>query len=343
MNFIKSMFLLSGLLVFSFSPAFAGDALSFSPDGSKVLYESNESGSWCEAAVYDVNTGSKIQSFVFDPDDDCRASSVFSPDSRYLATNRDRDSLLFDFQTGNARVLSNVGRMSFSPDGKHVAHWEREFITIYATSSAKKETLLVHDESVRDARFTSDSKILVGPSITGVRFVPYNSNSGLRLSDFSIDSHDYEFSADVKYLLTSESIYSALTGGRFGNVPQDVRSPMLTANSKYLLTRSHSDESQLRVYTWPEMKEHARFPEMSPSRYSRYHYVVSNDGATLIAYQDQLDLIAWDLQTGREKWRNQAGAWDAVFSADSVHLVTRRGSELSLWDVQSGKLKAILQ
>jgi Tol biopolymer transport system component len=105
----------------------AGDvatSVSLSPDGKKVVYSSDRSGS-LDLWLQDLAGGEAVR---LTSDASAETDPVFSPDGNMVAfrSNRDGGGIYVMSASGNnKRLIAAGGRdPSYSPDGKWIAYWE---------------------------------------------------------------------------------------------------------------------------------------------------------------------------------------------------------------------------
>jgi WD40 repeat protein/class 3 adenylate cyclase/tRNA A-37 threonylcarbamoyl transferase component Bud32 len=170
------------------------DAISFSPDGSRVTVSGHGRN---DTGVWDTETGRRLCSLVGHQADVTTAK--FSPDGRSVLTaSADGTARIWDAATSRERSLLPCGgalfTARFSPDGMHVVTASLDCTaTIFDASTGQREAVLAgHSAFVLDASFSPD----------GTRILTLSSDHTVKVWD--IQGHDLLTLAPGKRIATAE-------------------------------------------------------------------------------------------------------------------------------------------
>ena len=300
----------------------------FSPDGKTLA-----SGSWDKTIrLWDMET--LKEKMLFTGNDTAVLSVSFSPDGKTLASGSwDKIIRVWDTESGKekAQLKGHEGPvpvLCFSPDGKTLASgsWDKS-IRLWDMESLKEKGVMrrEHASFVSSLHFSPDGKTLVSGG----------SDSTIRLWDAE--------SGKEKSLLAGHT--DTLSGVHFS---PDGKTLASGAGSW-----RNSADNAVRLWDTETGKEKARLIGHADAvRTVRF----SPDGKTLVSGSADKSIRVWDAETGKEK-AVLIGHGDAVttvsFSPDGKILASGSGarpspssqsadSSIRLWDMETGKEKALL-
>ena len=152
---------------------FAGDKMSFSPDGSTLVTVSGN-----DLFLWDTLTGQQIQ--TLNGPSAGIGSVLFSPDGLLIASaDKDGTVYLWDTRTGQQRNIPTEKHghakipFSFSPDGKILASCNRDgIISLWDTRTGQqKQTLPRHEHSVSCVSFSPNGEMLASGTRDGTVYL----------------------------------------------------------------------------------------------------------------------------------------------------------------------------
>jgi Tol biopolymer transport system component len=159
-----------------YSPATSTDPV-WSPDGSRIVYESNDLGNW-NLYSFNVQTG---QETLLTDANKAYTNAYWSPDSQNLVFEAIDNGLsqlyLYSFATGQAARLSdgngNDHNPIYSPDGQHIAFFSYRNSTnavLYVMNSFGNEVMAISDPagSVLNPSWSPDSTLIAYQLMQGI-------------------------------------------------------------------------------------------------------------------------------------------------------------------------------
>lgn len=237
----------------------------FSPD-RQLLTTTDSCGDYSAVRLWTVPDG--VQTFEFVHQRGIPRKAVFSPDSRYIATEAEFpeqkiETHIWETQTGREIRLPDqdeVGDVEFSPDGKYVAAASKgHIIELFDAASFKSVGKIDQKESMNTMTFSPDGKYLAtsnepddlrkenGSSTLLVYEVP----TGRQIGRFNNEDHSHfaVFSRDSKHIASCSyspvlrdrkdmtRVWDLNTGSEISRVTGDNFSrAIFSPDNKYIIT-----------------------------------------------------------------------------------------------------------
>ena len=297
--------------------AHAGNALAFSPDGSRLASAQRDN----TVAIWDVNTGT--QEFIKQAHIGVFALLTFSSDGKWLAVGSDRFVSVWDL-TKSQEIYSSVGTTVKPATG---------FIIAVAFSPDRRRLMVVttmNDLAVWDTRTWKQLKVL--PPAPPFRFGIGHS----RVAFFNPDTRSWVSSDDQRII--SRDVQS-------GNILWSVPS-----GADYVTSLTHSSNGE----SFASIKSNTNAPGVIEVRNANGGRVistisgkgnplislaVSKDGKWLATGDNDGHLKLWNLVTGNHMQLLSRGFEPTVaFSPDSRYLASGDRSTISIWETTTGAM-----
>ncbi|MEZ4525691.1 MAG: hypothetical protein R2941_07210 [Desulfobacterales bacterium] len=313
-------------------------SVSFSPDGKTLA-----SGSWDKIIrVWDAETGKERAQLK--GHEGPVPVLCFSSDGKTLASGSwDKSIRLWDMETLKEKGVmrkehaSFVSSLHFSPDGKTlVSGGSDSTIRLWDAETGKEKAVLNgYRDAVVTAVFSPDGRILASGAGRSFSASSFSADNAIRLWDAEIIKE--------RNVLTGHA--DALSSVHFS---PDGKTLASGAGSW-----RNSADNAIRLWDTETGKEKERLTGHADAvRTVRF----SPDGKTLVSGSSDKSIRVWDAETGKEK-AVLNGHGEAVtsisFSPDGKILASGSGarpspssasadSSIRLWDMESGKEKALL-
>ena len=290
-------------------------------------------------------------------------SAAFSPDGKQLATiGDDGTTILWDSNTGKELLhlpgstkpsdLGTEQRITYSPDGKHLAACDSNQVKVYDPASGELiMTLSRHEKDVISVAFSLDGKYLATGSVDSSVHIWDASNGDLlrTLKGHSAEVGGLAFSPDGKLLLSSSEdgtliIWDAETGEMLRSLPEFTIFKVSFSPDRKRVAAVTLNGLQVWKYT-PDSAEPITFegsqailtiPESVGS------VIFSPDGRIIAAPQANGGVVKlWDASTGQELF-TLVGHTDWVqglaFTPDGKRLAsTGLDGTVRIWSLASGQ------
>ncbi len=298
--------------------------LEFSPDNSIIA----TAGADNNVILWDLKSGKQIT--ILSGQDGEIISLAFHPIQKLLATGSENGKLaVYQFPNGNEvysdQFSSEVGAVSFSPDGNDLAVGTNELV-LYQVRAYDKRALNSSSGSgtISSIAFSSDgTRIASGGKNRSVKVLDLN--SGRELNQFRYKAHDLTFSDD------GEALYGGAPNGNYFRVKLNGgKSIQIKANrfwkNYYSVTASENylaagnKDGLISVFDLQNrrIKYNLRAHEGSVNTVS-----LSNDGQLLASAGSDKRIVIWDLPHGkitREIYGTGNRINDVKFSEDGTNI-----------------------
>ena len=272
--------------------------------------------------------------------------AAFSPDGKRLATYGD-DGKIIIWDFAKRQQLSTIAApdssyysLAFSPDGRWLAHSDRQDIVIRDAENPQKiiTRLREHPGVVGALRFSPDSKLLASSAFSDERAVIWAVEGWRKLRDFSGPGGflGLLFCADSRRLVANDRIFDIGSG----------KSKMIGRDS----ARAISPDNRLTIHIG--MLGHIILFDLErqqPIKTERTHQffvraaAFSNDGRLAVTGAE--DIALWDVAAHRviARMEHSDNVWDLLFSPDDRWLISTHGDgSILVWDMEQRKRAADL-
>jgi WD40 repeat protein len=280
----------------------------FSRDGRLVLTNAKDGTAriWATRPIRAVVLSVEGYSF---------ASAAFSPDSRRVATgSSDGTARIWDVETGEQIKLLDehaeaVSGVTFSADGQFLLTWSADKTArIWSSETGEQIAVLVHDGTVRSARFSPDGRRVVTKVGNGARIWDRETKKIVAtLPPYSKVTYSAPvFSPDGKRVLTSGDYQADVWDGENGN-----HIATLAGHTLWVMSATYSPDGQ-------------RIATASADRTARI----------------------WDSETGKQLvlLRESDNVESAVFSADRRRVATSSmDRNARIWNAETGEILETLR
>ena len=301
---------------------FAGDKMSFSPDGSTLVTVSGN-----DLFLWDTLTGQQKQTLTGHSTG--IGSVLFSPDGLLLASaGKDGTIFLWNTRTGQQKNIPTEKHghakipFSFSPDGKILASCNRDgIISLWNTRTGQqKQTLPKRKYRVSCVSFSPNGKILASGSGDGTIYL-WDLRTGQQ-----------------------KSVFTGYTVG-YQRVHQYTRAiTRLSFNPDGTTLVSECEDTTIRL--WNIETEQYKDIRTGDSTAEIYSLSMSPDSTTIASGSNDGIIRIWDTRTGqrRSALTGHASIVSALsFSPDSATLASGAwDNTIRLWDPRTGKQHGIL-
>src|SRR5271165_3851845 len=331
-------------LIASFDHQDAVYAISFSPDGARVL-----TASWDKTAkLWDAASGKLIAAFAHQG---AVNSAAFSPDgTRILTASADKTAKLWDATSG--KIISSfshqgtVNAAAFSPDGARILTASADKTAkLWDAASGNLIAAFAHQGEVNDAVFSPDGRrILTASADKSARL--WDVASGKLIAAFAHQSSVYHasFSPDGAWILTASldntaKLWDGVSGKRITTFddPDELNAAAFSPDGAGILTAGWDKTAKLWEVGSGE-------PVTSFSHQDGlYHAVFSPDGARILTGSADKTAKLWDAVSGKliASFDHQDSVIDAEFGPNGARILTASADKTAkLWDCTAGKLIA---
>lgn len=341
------------------------DAVAFTPDGKSLAMALGGAGLSSEVTLWDLSTGKekatvwKEQGFF--------GTRAISPDVKTLAlVNYDNDALeLWELATGKKKASlkmneKGVRSLVFSPDGKNLAtiSSEKGPITLWDATTGKEKTSLNTDISIDNMAFSPDGKRFASAGFGGLKIWEVATGKDVTALEGAGSARDWAaFSPDGKMLASlgcgsTLRLWDLATGRDIAPLPGHIDSVVSLAFSPDGKTLASGSIDQT-VLLWDVAKGQAK----GTLHGGHKQLAFSRDGkflATGEGYPPGARL--WHADTGKLKavFKQEKELIFSLAMSDDGKTLAVGGSAradagtgelkaaISLWDIETGKLKTRL-
>jgi RNA polymerase sigma factor (sigma-70 family) len=322
------------------------EALAFDPAGKTLA----TAGGGC-VRLWDVGSGKELRQLKADGED--LYDVAFSPDGTVLAAaGRAGKIRLWDAATGKALRSWDAPAafgscLAFAPDGKTLATAGGSCIRLWDPNSGEEmHPATGHTGCLRSVQFAADGKTLLSTAMDG-KLLAWDLATGrdralplAKVTGAAAPSADGTLLAQQVYGDAFVRVWDTATGKETAALKVGAghnASPRFSPDATRLATSSADGVRVWDLATGKEL-QHVQEKQFSPSAVA-----FSPDGKLLAFGADDKTLRLLDAATGKEvrRWqRPEDFVRDLVFSPDGGSLVSygNPGSDLSVWDVATGKL-----
>ena len=339
--------------------------VSYSPDGNYIAMRANCVFSYSELWIWDSNTGKLLYKKEHRGSGFCNYN--WSPDSKSFVIGSNIGSShigIIDMKTGGEKVGLGIEKpvmpySAFTPDGKEFASATRGKVTIWKSSTFKKESefecyggnFSIHPNGKTIVSCSKDkeniqSYDIESETLTNIAKLQFDEES---LKDLEYESYDTNFSwsPDGKYLAINLYpkiyIYSGATLKRLEKLEGDILA--FSPSGKYFATEEGKWEEAktIKIYKTDDWKlyKSIEFPAKNDKGYANVVFDIAwgKDDKT-IAIIDDRGVHLWDIHSQNYTTiSNNPSQHNILWTTDGKYIVTKSNFDgnISVLDGKNGK------